>query len=216
MYKPNRKSKKTFEEMKTRKLWEKIDKIYLKYKRKWKGPDVPIYIFPMDESNGRLMKEGNGKSGVSFKDKLFLFLTPIENLKEIEALFVHEYHHVCRMNGLKKEPVEYTLLDSIILEGLAEHAVAENCGEEYTGDWSRRYSTQELAKYWKKDLSEKLSITRKDKLHDQILFGMGNRPRLLGYAIGYEIVKQYKQHENFTEKASFRIPSDKFTELLNF
>jgi len=216
MYKPNQKSRKTYEEMKSRKLWEKIEKIYLKYKSKWKGPDIPIFIFPMDASNGRLMKEGKGKSGVSFKDKLFLFLTPIEDPKEIEALFVHEYHHVCRMNGLIKDPSEYTLLDSIILEGLAEHAVAENCGEEYTGDWSRRYSTEELAEFWKKDLSEKLSITRKDKLHDQILFGMGSRPRLLGYAMGYEIVKQYKHRKNFTEKASFKIPSDKFTKLLSF
>jgi len=216
MYKPNQKSRKTYEEMKSRKLWENIEKIHLKYKSKWNGPDIPIFIFPMDASNGRLMKEGKGKSGVSFKDKLFLFLTPIEDPKEIEALFVHEYHHVCRMNGLIKDPSEYTLLDSIILEGLAEHAVAKNCGEEYTGDWSRRYSTEELAEFWKKDLAEKLDITRKDKQHDQILFGVGSRPRLLGYAMGYEIVKQFKQHKNFTEKASFKIPSDKFTKLLKF
>lgn len=216
MYKPNRQSRKTYEEMKSKKLWEKIEKICLKYKRKWKGPDIPIFIFPMDETNEKLMREGKGKSGVSFIDKLFLFLTPVDDIKEIEALYVHEYHHACRMNGLKKNPSEYTLLDSIILEGLAEHAVAINCGEKYTGEWSRRYSTKELRKYWKEDFLEKLSINRNNHLHDQILFGLGNRPRLLGYAMGYEIVKQYKEHENFTEKASFSIPSEKFTKLQNF
>ena len=153
------------------------------------------------------------RSGVSFKDKLFLFLTPIEDEKELEALFVHEYHHVCRMNSQKKDPQDYTLLDSIILEGLAEHAVTRNCGEKYASDWSRRYTKDELSKYWKKDLSENLSIKRDHRFHDQILFGLGRRPGLLGYAIGYEIVKQYEQRKNFSDKTSFIIPSKEFTKL---
>lgn len=216
MYKPDRKSKKAFDGLKSKDFWNKTEKIFMKYKRKWEGPDIPIFIFPMNESNARLMKEGKGKSGVSFIDKLFLFLTPIDDLKQLEALFVHEYHHVCRMNGLKRSPAEYTLLDSIILEGLAEHAVAENCGDKYTGEWSRRYSTEYLRKFWENDLLEKLSIKRNDRQHDQILFGLGSRPKLLGYAIGYEIIKQYKQHENFTEKASFSIPSEDFIKLVKF
>jgi uncharacterized protein YjaZ len=216
MYKPDRKSRRAFDGLKSEGFWDKTEKIFMKYKRKWKGPDIPIFIFPMNESNARLMKEGKGKSGVSFIDKLFLFLTPIDDLKQLEALFVHEYHHVCRMNGLKKSPAEYTLLDSIILEGLAEHAVAENCGDKFTGEWSRRYSTEYLGGFWENDVLEKLSINRNERQHDQILFGLGSRPRLLGYAIGYEIIKQCKQHENFTEKASFSLPSEYFTKLIKF
>ncbi|RSD29490.1 hypothetical protein EJA10_01755 [Mesobacillus subterraneus] len=216
MYKPDRRTKKIYEQLKVKGFWKLIERIFTKYKKKWNGPDIPIFIFPMDESNARLMREGKGKSGVSFMDKMFLFLTPVEDEKEIEALFVHEYHHVCRMQAQKRNPEEYTLLDSIILEGLAEHAVADHCGKKYTGEWSRRYSTKSLAEYWKKDISEKLSINRNDVLHDQILFGLGSRPRLLGYALGYEIVKQYKQRENFTEKTSFIIPSTEFTKLLKF
>lgn len=216
MYKPNHRTRKTLEKLEEGKFWSVIEGIYLKYKRKWKGPDIPILIFPMDHSNSRLMREGNGKSGLSFIDKMFLFLTPVEDEKELEALFVHEYHHVCRMQALKKNPEEYTLLDSIILEGLAEHAVAENCGEKYTGEWSRRYSTTVLAGFWEKELKEKLSIKRNDRQHDELLFGLGSNPRLLGYAMGYEIVKQYKQHGNFTEKTSFKIPSGEFTKLLKF
>jgi uncharacterized protein YjaZ len=192
------------------------EEIFNKYKRKWKGPDIPIFIFPLDQSNSKLMREGKGKSGLSFIDKMFIFLTPINDEKELEALFVHEYHHVCRMQAQKKNPAEYTLLDSIILEGLAEHAVAENCGEKYTGEWSRRYSTKVLAEFWEKELQEKLSIQRDDRQHDEILFGLRGLPTLLGYAIGYEIVKQYKQHGYFTEKASFKIPSKEFIKLLKF
>lgn len=216
MYKPDRRTRKTLEELEAGKFWAVTEKIFNKYKRKWKGPDIPIFIFPLDQSNSKLMREGKGKSGLSFIDKMFLFLTPINDEKELEALFVHEYHHVCRMQAQKKNPAEYTLLDSIILEGLAEHAVAENCGEKYTGEWSRRYSTKVLGEFWEKELEEKLSIQREDRQHDEILFGLGGRPALLGYAIGYEIVKQYIQHGYFTEKASFKIPSTEFTKLIKF
>jgi uncharacterized protein YjaZ len=216
MYRPDRRSQKIFEELKAKEFWTETEKVFRKYKTKWKGPDIPIFIFPMDATNSRLMKEGKGKSGLSFIDKMFIFLTSLDDMKELEALFVHEYHHVCRMQAQKKSPDEYTLLDSIILEGLAEHAVAVHCGEKYTGEWSRRYSTKTLGGFWTKDLSKKLSITRNDREHDQILFGLGSRPRLLGYAMGYEIVKQYKQYGNFTEKASFSTPASEFTKMLNF
>ncbi|WP_257391791.1 DUF2268 domain-containing protein [Mesobacillus jeotgali] len=216
MYRPDRKSKKIFEELKAKKFWPETEKVFRKYKTKWNGPDIPIFLFPMDSANSRLMKEGKGKSGLSFIDKMFIFLTPLDDMKDLEALFVHEYHHVCRMQAQKKSPDEYTLLDSIILEGLAEHAVATHCGEKYTGEWSRRYSTKTLEGYWINDLSKKLSITRNDREHDQILFGLGSRPRLLGYAMGYEIVKQYKQYGNFSEKASFSIPAREFTKPLKF
>lgn len=216
MYKPDRRSRKAFDKLKEREFWSATKKFLNQYKRKWNGPDIPIFIFPLDESNSRLMREGRGKSGVSFVDKMFIFLTPIDDLKELEALFVHEYHHVCRMQAQKKSPEEYTILDSIILEGLAEHAVAANCGEKYTGEWSRRYSTKKLAEYWEDEISGKLSMTRNDREHDQILFGLGGKPRLIGYAMGYEIVKQYKQHGNFSEKASFKIPSSEFTKLIKF
>ncbi|MBS8263083.1 hypothetical protein DYI25_01375 [Mesobacillus boroniphilus] len=216
MYKPDPRTRKTLEELDAGEFWSVTEEIFMKYKRKWKGPDIPIFIFPMDHSNARLMREGKGKSGLSFIDKMFIFLTPINDEKELEALFVHEYHHVCRMRAQKKNPEEYTLLDSIILEGLAEHAVAENCGEKYTGDWSRRYSTKVLAEFWENELAEKLSLKRNDRQHDELLFGLGSKPRLLGYAMGYEIVKQYKQHGYFTEKASFKLPANEFTKLLKF
>jgi uncharacterized protein YjaZ len=216
MYKPDRRTRKTLDELEAGKFWRVTEKIHDKYKRKWKGPDIPIFIFPMDQSNSRLLKEGKGKSGLSFFDKMFIFLNPVDDEKELEALFVHEYHHVCRMQAQKKNPEEYTLLDSMILEGLAEHAVGENCGEKYTGEWSRRYSTKVLGELWHKEIENKLSIMREDRQHDEILFGLGSHPRLLGYAIGYEIVKQYKQQGSFSEKASFMLPSIEFTKFIKF
>jgi uncharacterized protein YjaZ len=216
MYKPGARSKKTFEKLKTGKIWDKTQRIYEKYRKAWNGPAIPIFIFPLDETNSKLVREGKGKSGVSFVDKLFLFLTSLEDEKELEALFVHEYHHVCRMNSQKKRLDDYTLLDSIILEGLAEHAVADHCGEEYTGEWSKRYVKKDLSRHWSNNISEKLSLTRDHHLHDKILFGLGNRPNLLGYVLGFEIIKQYKERENISDKSSFIIPAETFIQDFNF
>ena len=75
------------------------------------------------------------KAGVSFKNKMFLFLTPLQDEKELEALIVHEYHHVCRLNKLVKPLDEYTLIDSIVMEGFAEYVVTKYCGKEYNAKW---------------------------------------------------------------------------------
>ncbi|WP_369010262.1 DUF2268 domain-containing putative Zn-dependent protease [Oceanobacillus alkalisoli] len=54
---------------------------------------MPIFIFPSDRSNTEI----NGKSGLSFHDKLFLFISGETSLTEIKALLTHEYYHVCRL-----------------------------------------------------------------------------------------------------------------------
>ncbi len=41
--------------------------------KEWDGPDVPIFIFPADATNRSLQREFGGKSGVAFRDQLFLF-----------------------------------------------------------------------------------------------------------------------------------------------
>lgn len=215
MYKPGEQSRETFKKINAGKIWESTQRLYTKYRKKWNGPAIPIFIFPLDESNSQLMREGKGKSGVSFINKMFLFLTDLKDEKELEALFVHEYHHVCRMNRQKKPLEEYTLLDSIILEGLAEHAVLNNCGDDYTGNWSKRYDGKRLVRYWKEDISEKIPLTRNHPMHDKILFGMGNRPKLLGYAVGYEIIKRYKESNVLSEEDSFILPADIFIETFD-
>jgi uncharacterized protein YjaZ len=216
MYKPNARSRQVFEELKKHDIWVKVDSLHQQYRKKWNGPEIPVYIFPMNAAQRRLMLNGNGKSGVSFKDKMFLFLTPLDDEGELKALFVHEYHHICRMRMQKKNIRDYTLLDSIVLEGLAEHAVAKECGERYIGKWSAKYSRRELEFFWEKYLSGNLSVKKGHRLHDVLLFGSGRYPGLMGYAMGYEIISQYKSNKSFTAKASFETLSEEFTKMLKF
>jgi uncharacterized protein YjaZ len=214
MYKPDRSSRNTFREFKEKETWRLAEKIYLKYKHKWAGPEIDVYIFPA--AAGGVFSRKNGKSGVSFKNMLFLFLTPDVDEKELEALFVHEYHHSCRINRQKKSLEEYTLLDSIILEGLAEHSVEINVGKEYRGKWCTQYSKEEIVHFWRKILKDQLKVKKEDRLHQKLLYGEKPYPQLLGYAAGYEIIKEFREKKSFSTKLSFIAPSEYFVKQTIF
>lgn len=213
MYKPSKQTENTFIQLKEKGAWSITSKIFTKYQQKWHGPNIPVYIFPIANRQNLFQQTSNQKSGVSFHDKLFLFLTPTLSYKEIEALFVHEYHHVCRMKNTEKALENYTLLDSIILEGLAEAAVLDNCGPDYLAKWCRLYPDTKIKTFWERYLVKNLTIKKDDSQHDRLLFGGKGIPNMLGYAAGYTIVEKYKKSRNLTEPASFTIEAKDFLEI---
>ncbi|MFB6465330.1 DUF2268 domain-containing putative Zn-dependent protease [Cytobacillus sp. Hz8] len=196
--------------MKKKNYWDKIKQLLKKYQTEWQGPDIPIYLFPMQSRSNFIFRSQQNKSGVSFPDKMFLFLTIFEDEKEMESLFVHEYHHVCRLTKGRKPPKQNTLLDSIILEGLAEHAVREHCGEKYCAKWCGLYSNKQLLNFWKKFFIDHLSINQGDPLHEKLLYGHTPYPRLVGYGLGYEMVRRTYENHHFTTKSSFTLPAKFF------
>ncbi|TKC18276.1 DUF2268 domain-containing protein [Robertmurraya kyonggiensis] len=195
MYKPNLRTWEYFKQLKEENIWKKVENLHNEYRKKWNGVDIEIYIFP---------SRSNNKGGVSFKESMYLFVPPLEDLKELEALFIHEYHHVCRLNRQKKNEKDYKLLDSMVLEGLAEHAVEYYCGTEYRAKWCEYYTEKELGSYWNKLKGDILQTNRKDNLHDRILFGRGGYPKLLGYALGYYLTRRNNfENNNFSRKINF-------------
>jgi uncharacterized protein YjaZ len=211
MYKPNRGTKQIFEKLKKNEVWSKVELLFQQYKEKWNGPDIPIYIFPIGQQSGLFSRrDDKTRGGVSFPDKMFLFLSNHVNLKELEALFVHEYHHVCRLNKQNKKFEDYTLLDSIIIEGLAEYSVMKHCGRQFLAEWCSMYSEAEMKKLWEKYLKNKMEKKKNERGHDELLFGGGRIPSLLGYAVGFKIVEDYFSNNHYTAKLSFFIPANKF------
>ncbi|MEH7073718.1 DUF2268 domain-containing protein [Neobacillus drentensis] len=215
MYRPTRSAKIIFDRLKEQNAWDKVEQIFKQYKEKWKGPDIPVFIFPVAQAGGFFFREGNGKAGVSFPDKMFLFLSNVEDLKEVEALLVHEYHHVCRLTLLNKRMEKYSLLDSIIIEGLAEYAVLKHCGPEYLAPWCRMYSEKELTKFWDKFIKKHLNVRKNERQHDELLYGEGRLPNLLGYAMGYMMVSHFYKWNNYSTKLSFTQPAQKYLDYFN-
>ncbi|MGE7122561.1 DUF2268 domain-containing protein [Peribacillus sp. NPDC046944] len=205
MYLPNPKTKKTFDELKQKNVWVKTQSLFTTYKKLWGGPDIPIYIFPLVASGRKQPNES--KSGLAFKDKLFLFYDIEITEKEMEAVLIHEYHHVCRLHHLKKAEENYTLLDTMIMEGLAERTVGKYLGTKYLAKWTQLYSEEKLQQFWDSYLVENLNKKRTDPLHDALLLGKKGYPEMLGYCSGFHLVKQFK---NFSVKKSFAIQSEEF------
>ncbi|MCU9612443.1 DUF2268 domain-containing protein [Caldibacillus lycopersici] len=206
MYRPSGFTKKILDQLKKQSIWEIVESLEKKYRKLWNGPDIPIFIFP---TNQTLFSGTINKNGFTFPDKLFLFLPDIEE-KEVEALFVHEYHHACRMNKLNKPLEEYTLLDSLIMEGLAEQAVLLQCGREYVSKWNYTYSENELNKYWEKSFLPNLNIKISNRKHDDLLYGKGVGKPLLGYAMGYYLVEHYKKSNSISIQETLTLPAEAF------
>ncbi|WP_246938617.1 DUF2268 domain-containing protein [Bacillus pinisoli] len=170
--------------------WSEVDKLYRSLRKKQKGPDIPVFIFPINQRETRMMEENKGKSGLAFYDKLFMFLSPNLEIIEIKALLTHEYHHVCRLKYLNKEEESMTLLDAMVLEGLAELSVKEECGEDQNASWTRFYSDDQLLKWYNEFIEPNKHITKRHPKYHELLFGLKGYPRMLGYAVGLYMVKQ--------------------------
>jgi uncharacterized protein YjaZ len=202
MYSPNERTKEILAQLIEHDYWSKSNKILNQYRNRWNGPNVPVYIFPIHTNVKQKM------CGVSFKNKMFLFLSPLKDIKELEALIVHEYHHVCRLRSHQKTPRDYSVLDSMVMEGFAELAVKNYCGENYNAKWIHQYHESELEKFWEKYVKNHIHATRTDKIHDALLFGKGFFPHLLGYSIGYWLISKANEKQKFSIEESFNVTSD--------
>ncbi|WP_064092251.1 DUF2268 domain-containing protein [Rossellomorea aquimaris] len=209
MYRPSSHAEKIYKYMKEKQLWKQFSSYEKRYRKKWNGPNVPIYLFPVQERKG-IFQPSMKKSGVCFKEEIFFFLSQQENLKEYESLFVHEYHHCVRMSLLNKKDSQYSLLDSIVFEGLAENAVREYCGDEYVASWVNAYSEDEISKYFKKWIEPNLDLNRNSPQHDYLLLGQKSYPKMLGYAAGYYLVQSYLKKKKATTLQLLGKPSKLF------
>lgn len=201
MYKPSILTYKDFQQLKSLNIWGLVEKYFYYYRKKWNGPDITIYIFPLNHS----LFSSLTKNGFTFKDKMLLFLSPNINFQEINALFVHEYHHACRIHRLDRSLENFSLLDSIIMEGLAEFAVYDYCGDKFVADWCKRYSEKELVNFWKIFFHDHHQIAMNHPLHDQLLYGKKNLPPFIGYALGFGIVKNYRDKYNSKTNEMFSL-----------
>ncbi|TMN23383.1 DUF2268 domain-containing putative Zn-dependent protease [Lentibacillus cibarius] len=179
-------------------IWRLVRKEEQELKKLWNGPDVPIFIFPSDPYNRKLWQDQNGKSGLAFPDKLFLFISEENAENEIRALFTHEYNHICRLNSYKKNINDYQLLDTVVLEGVAENAVRERLGNAYTADWTAYYTDVDLEKLWRQFVYPNKSSPISSRIHQEILYGHGFCPKMTGYCVGYYIVRKYMDATNAT------------------
>ncbi|QUW23550.1 hypothetical protein JSQ81_08630 [Sporosarcina sp. Marseille-Q4063] len=201
-----------------RSIWQIVDQEYQFLKTLWKGPEVAIYIFPLNNVNLNKSEQTPTKNGVAYKGALFLFLSDGLRLEEIMALLAHEYNHVCRLNYLGVETKKIPLKDSLIIEGFGEFAVKELYGEKWLAPWTDLYSFKESTAIWTKHFIPKLNLLG-TKNHEMFLYGKARSPfpKWIGYHIGYQIVDSFqKKHGPFNNSELYRKSSDELIAGSNF
>ena len=204
----------TINDMEVKGIWRIVDMEYQRLQKLWKGPVVSIFIFPIRTIPGNLKETLPNKSGVAYKNSLFLFLSPSLSVEEIMALLAHEYNHVCRLDYLGVSSSQATLLDSIILEGLGEYAVKELYGEKWLAPWTNLYSLENALIMWNKHFIPSLNIKGVSN-HQVYLYGDVRRdlPEWIGYYLGFQIVDTYhKKHGPFKHQEIYRLTSEELVE----
>lgn len=207
LFTPDPLDKQTIQDLTESDCWSIIENQFNQLRKKWKGPDVPIFIFPSDHTNPLLQSEFNGLSGLSFEDKIFLFISNKASTKQIQALFTHEYNHVCRLETSKKNDEKLNLLDAMIMEGIAEHAVKTHIGEEYLAFWTQLYPLHYAKSKWKKWIEPHLTVKKTNRLQHQLMYGSNTIPKWLGYNFGYHIVSTYTKNKKASTKELIHTPS---------
>ncbi|WP_273717002.1 DUF2268 domain-containing protein [Alkalihalobacillus pseudalcaliphilus] len=182
-------------------LWKVAQQKFLHLRKKWEGPDIPIFILPIEREREDLIRDVGGKTGVSTESMICLFIDPFIKKEQLFSLIVHEYHHICRLERTKNLEETITLLESIIMEGLAEVAVKEEVGQKALAPWVNNYNLEEclvLFDYYYRD--HLLLKGRKNYRH--LLNGdrKAGIPRMLGYSIGYMIVDNVIEKNHYSTK----------------
>lgn len=213
MYRPFKNGADHVKKLQENNVWEIIQDEKEQLQIIWEGPNIPVFIFPSDINNLKIRIDFNGKSGLAFKDKLFLFISEDNSEKEIRSLFTHEYNHVCRLFKYPKSEKDYVLLDTTILEGLAENAVCERYGEEFMATWTSYYTNDELEKMWNDLVRPNRNVSKTDRKHHDILYGLYSYPQMAGYCIGYYLVRKYNEANRLTSNDLLNTASEQIAQL---
>lgn len=191
-------------------IWKEMDKEACKLQKKWNGPHIPIFIFLSDHRNKMMKEKLKGRSGIAFKDKLILFITESNSPDDLRTLLAHEYHHTVRLHKLTKPETKFTLLDSIIMEGLAENAVREQYGSTKTAYWTSLYDEETLSNIWKQFIQPKLHLKKSNPKHALLLHGHKQFPEMAGYCCGYQLVQNYMIQNDVSTDQLLDVPAAQF------
>lgn len=189
-------------------VWSFVKREGNELQKIWGGPEIEIFILPSDPMNVEMQQLTNGRSGLAFKDKLFLFIPQKNNTQELKALLTHEYNHVCRLNKITKFEDDFTLLDTIILEGIAENAVREIVGIQHIAPWLTQYSHDVLDKFWEQIILPNKHILKHTPKHNAILYGFHKYPKMAGYCVGYHLVQKYLKKHMLSSVDLLHLPSE--------
>ncbi|WP_100373509.1 DUF2268 domain-containing protein [Bacillus sp. FJAT-45037] len=183
-----------YEHFRQNAYWDVLAVQFCHLQKKWEAPDIPVYLFPANPNSKEVQLLG-GKNGLAMQEAIIILADQGLSIDQLRAIFTHEYHHILRLNQTLVREDSITLLESMIMEGLAEFAVKEEIGEDQIAVWTSMYKKREAVRLFKQWLVPHLNELGRRK-HLSYLYGGGIQqvPRWLGYCCGYHIVASAAAH----------------------
>ena len=145
-------------------------------------------------------------------------------LPRVEGASVHELNHNVRFKVVPFLPMQVTVADYIVAEGLAESFAAELFGEELVGYFVTDFNEEELTTA-RRIIGDALDVSGFDAVRGYIfgdaiaesrgLPGAGV-PNFAGYAIGYRVVRQYLKRTGKSVAETTFLPSREIIEESGF
>lgn len=111
---------------------------------------VEFELFLLDDKDHFVKEKLGGVSAFTdWSGKIFFAILPEDQVRStLKSVINHEYHHHWRTHTLNITEKNQTLMDRLILEGLAEHFVEIRLGEAYLGPYKDALSEKQAMALW--------------------------------------------------------------------
>jgi len=212
LFQAEKTTKKTLIDWVNQEQWTLINNQFKSLMKEWNGPDVAIFILPVDFSNHVIQKSFHGVTGVSFADNIILFINHRIQDLYIKALLAHEYSHTIRLRNLHNQQDLISLKDTIILEGIAEVITQRKYGVSFLS--KDKVNEETIKKSYLQWIKPHLSIRSNHPLHSFIMYGGDQLEQRIGYQVGTYIVKSWLKMHPVNLVTLFREPTESFFKSL--
>ncbi|KAA0550411.1 hypothetical protein FZW96_00375 [Bacillus sp. BGMRC 2118] len=174
---------------------------------------IQLEVFLLDD-NDEFVKEklGGVSAFTEWNGRICFVVLPEEQIRHtLHSVITHEFHHHWRMNSLHINEENETLLDRMILEGLAEHFVEKELGSHFLGPYKDALIESQAKHFWRE--TYRYHIHEKGDGCNPFMFGNAERqlPFWGGYSIGYYLVKWYvEKNKSISIEELTILPSEQF------
>lgn len=150
-----------------------------------------VYIFPWQDNDPEYGM--GGTTGTAQYSCVFHIYIDVRKLSmnALRDTIVHELNHTIYYYRNFERMGEYSLLENIVMEGLAEHFREEVLGGEHA-PWAVALEEEE-AFVMAKTLAPDWDSTDWDGPIPEVIFGYGKYPKWFGYTLGYWLVKRMRE-----------------------
>lgn len=174
-----------------------------------------VFVFPWLPTKERSRIFGGSYGFTPYSCVFHLFIDLDQYIKKtIENTVVHELNHTIYCYNHYDDFNNYTLIDEMIMEGLAEN-FREQILDGSSVPWAVALTKQDALDILN-TINEKALYTRDQNTIKDVLFGNNKYQKWTGYSVGYWLVKEFiKNNPGLSWDKIMKLPSQEILQTTN-